>query len=207
MNNNMSLGETVKYTAYAIAILLIVIVATAPGCTNEAPGIECKAPLSTMTMRHDWGLAWLYSMECQDDAMEQDRWCVENGGTDCGEQFNLDQRWCTYWWATHANKIPLRECGITVIDILALPDEVDQNEPHIRGNEDDYDGDGISNYWEFWMGYNPCTPQSFGCDFPRDGTDDYDADGIIDSEDPAPICNMGTDPEHPDPANYGSDCV
>ena len=193
--------------AFAVVILLPVILLTGPACSNQAPGEECQAPLSTMTTRYEWQLAWMYSIECQEDAYDDERWCFDHGdgSYDCADQFRLDQKWCTYWWARMANKIPLRECGITVINILALPDEVAENEPHIVGNEEDYDGDGISNYWEFWMGYNPCTKRSFGCSFPPDGSDDYDADGIIDSEDLGPRCNM--DPEHPDPADYGMDCV
>lgn len=206
-NTNPTSHRFVGMATIGVALILITIIVTGPGCSYEAPGEDCQAPLSTMTARYEWQQAWMYSIDCQEEAEDVELQCFDrNDPTEnCSAQFNLAQRWCTYGWARRANKIPLRECGITVIDILALPNEVEENEPHIRGNEEDYDGDGISNYMEFWMGYNPCTTHSFGCSFPADGTDDYDADGIIDSEDTAPRCNM--DPEHPDPADYGSDCV
>ena len=46
---------------------------------------------------------------------------------------------------------------------------------------EDTDGDGISNYHEFFMGLNPCTPQTFGCINDADG--DFDFDGIPNGDD------------------------
>ncbi len=174
------------------------------GCESGTVGEDCQAPLSTMTMRSEWAKAYALNIDCQDRADLEDFKCIlrADPNEDCGAQFNLAQRWCVYWYARQANKIPLRECGITVINILGTPDELDINESLIEPNDEDEDMDGIPNYWEFIMGYNPCTAHSFGCSFPSDGSDDFDADGIPDSEDEWPICNMGNDP-----ADYGSDCV
>lgn len=50
------------------------------------------------------------------------------------------------------------------------------------------------------MGYNPCTPQSFGACV-DDAELDYDVDGIVNGEDEFPICNWD------DPAGWEGDCI
>ena len=189
---------TITQTAWLIAILLSV---AATGC-HEGVGEDCQAPLSTQTMRNEYVKAYSYHMYCQlDNEMRMDE-CIEQADPErsCGEEYNLQQRWCIYYFARKLNKVPLRECGATAWIINGTPDET---ENPVDPNYEDSDGDGVPNYWEVYLGYNPCTPHSFGCSYPLDGTDDFDADGIPDSEDEWPICNMdGTDP-----ADYGSDCV
>ncbi len=110
---------------------------------------------------------------------------------------------CHFWYTKRANKIPLRTCDARVFandGLDSLPMDEDGNTYFPIDQEEDSDGDGISNWWEFKMGYNPCTPQSFGACV-DDADLDYDKDGIPDGQDPYPICNMK------DPGEFQSDCV
>lgn len=211
------MNETKKTLMLAIgtvAVLLPVILLTGSGCNHEPVGEDCEGPLSTYTMRYEWNEAIMISYYCQDNASEDEQRCLDQElqpAEDCVEQFQLEQKRCLYWYARKANKIPLRECGAEIFTIIGLPDDLGPDVHPISANLDvDTDGDGISNYWEFVMGYNPCTSNSFGCGFPADGTDDFDADGYIDSEDEYPICNgsfIGDPDALPDRADYPLDCV
>ena len=67
-----------------------------------------------------------------------------------------------------------------------------------KGGENDTDRDGISNFWEYQMGLNPCEKYSVGGTI-ADGDFDYDNDGILNKNDSSPICNMQ--------GLYPSDCV
>ena len=185
-----------RYLCIIVSIIFI-------SCDNgNSPGGDCKSDVqSTYAMRYSWEQGWLYSSQCQETAHEDYYNCLDNGGDsqECFDQEDLDVKWCLYWLWKGANKLTLRECGVTIANITSSPDASDFA---VEVNMEDSDGDGVPNYWEFWMGMNPCSQYSFGCGTPRDGTYDYDADGIPDGEDDAPLCNMGDDP-----GEYPSDCV
>lgn len=52
MNNNMTIGETVKYTAILVALLLITIVATGPGCSHQGVGDDSLRLRSFLEVTH-----------------------------------------------------------------------------------------------------------------------------------------------------------
>ena len=183
-----------------MAILFVTSIALV--ACNESRSVSCESSQqSTWAMRDSWDKALIASYWCQEEAGDINLVCLENNfpNIDCTAELNAEQQRCVYWWMRGINKIPLRECGATIFNIVSTPDSSDY---HREPNMEDSDGDGISNHDEFQLGMNPCTEYSFGCDGGHDGSYDYDHDGIIDSEDPYPRCNTGEDP-----ADYPSDCV
>ena len=114
--------------------------------------------------------------------------------------------YCKYLYIEALNKIPLNECGTAIYitegetpEPASLPPaDFDANDPpheFIEKNSfwfypeyDDFDNDGLSNWFEYIMGLNPCTENSFG-NCIHDGDLDYDGDGIPNEEDDYPICN------------------
>jgi len=206
MNNEPTLGETLRNTAWLAVILLLVAVAT--GCGQSVGNYE-EGPLSTWTFRQEMEKADIQRWHCWEDADDQDQWCRDNPqpDVDCTAQYTLDTHWCSYWYMRKVNKVPLRECGVAVYIINGVPD--DPNYSSDRNMEDE-DGDGLKTFWEAWLGYNPCHKYSFGNNFPMDGSDDFDADGYLDRDDEYPICNgsfVGDPDALPDPGDYPSDCV
>jgi len=155
----------------------------------------------TWSMRYEWDRAWDYNLGCQERAENDFDRCLtsEDVSRDCAEEVNLENQWCVYWFARQINKVPLRVCGVSVYNIIGDPSTQDWR---LEPNDNDDDGDGVSNYWEFYLGMNPCSQYSYGCDGGQDGTNDFDADGVLDRDDSAPRCNTGYDP-----GDGISDCV
>lgn len=123
---------------------------------------------------------------------------MENGThSECAPERDEQESWCTNFSRGWVNKIPVRECGAFIYTINGEPGDPDYS---LEVNDEDSDGDGISNLNEYYMGLNPCTPHAFGsCS--NDADLDYDADGIPNSEDESPRCNWD------DPAEQFSDCI
>ena len=119
----------------------------------------------------------------------------------CEDNWQDSENNCQNLYAKRVNKIPLRVCDTRIFDNSngGLPEDEDGNLESMMMVEEDFDGDGISNWEEFLMGYNPCSSISFGCI--DDATLDYDNDGIPNWEDPYPLCNIE------EPSEYHSDCV
>ncbi len=211
----MQTKTTLSENIAIYGLLVLIILAMSNGCNDVSSGVgdDCQAPLSTQTMRYKWSEVIMISYYCQERASQNMTRCLDEGlqpSDLCIQDQQLEQKRCIYWYGRGVNKIPLRECGAEIFTIIGNPDDLGPDIHPISANLDvDTDGDGISNYWEFMMGYNPCTPNSFGCDFPPDGTDDFDADGYIDAEDEYPMCNatyQGDPDALPDPAEYNFDC-
>jgi hypothetical protein len=190
----------------------------------------CAIPADTIIMQYEWVQAQSYRNNClsKSDFHYEDcilnatvnyHDCVEVTGQDqagdggcfdfkvnknkeCDESWNQQDYECHNWYAKRVNKIPLRVCGTRIFDNSdgGLPKSEHGNVESMMVVEEDSDGDGISNWMEFLMGYNPCTPHSFGLCI-DDADLDYDVDGIPDGEDDFPICNPD------DPGEYPSDCV
>lgn len=194
-------------------------------------GIECAVDPNTLTMQYEWVQAEAYRQNCTDtndanyqicllDAELTYNSCVDATGTDaepgtgcmavadgkmqdCEEYYNEQNDSCHNWYAKRVNKIPLRVCGVRIFGNEGGELPYDENGyQYMNVNEEDFDGDGISNWMEFWMGLNPCTPWSFGQCI-DDADLDYDADGIPNGEDEAPICPK----DFKDKGEYLSDCV
>jgi len=159
---------------------------------------ECTpAPGETALMQYSWGIAYDYAMACEKQVQEESTQCNANKETDCATKYDKGRAGCFYWLGVHVNKETLRTCGAKIFKV-----DLDATVQINLGAEDkvDTDGDGIPNYWEYQMGLNPCTPNSFGSCY-KDAEEDYDKDGIPNGKDTAPICN----PE--DKTGNGSDCV
>ncbi len=193
---------------------LATVLATS-GCRAEAPintteiiiledEDTCPVDPNTQAIEFSWLQAQAQVARCLSDAESNFQDCLQNDtDPDCFDQNNLDNEWCYYWEARKANKLPARVCGVNVYNISGTPDE----EAYSREvNDEDEDGDGISTWYEYWMGYNPCTQTSFySGECLGDGELDYDGDGVSNAEDESPICygEYGAG----DPGNYPSDCV
>lgn len=67
---------------------------------------------------------------------------------------------------------------------------VEQLDPNSM--EHDADGDGIADYWEYYMGLNPCEKCSYGGipGLDCDGDLDWDRDGVPNGLDTQPICGQ-----------------
>ena len=170
---------------------------------------ECAIPPSTLMMQHSWAEATYYRLVCNNNVDDLMHVCNEHsedapgGLSACMEGYYDESAACDYYFAMRVNKFTIRECGVEIIEMLTPFEEYDPRDETQRlwkvDLEGDYDGDGISNYREYFMGYNPCTPQSFGC--VNDADLDYDVDGIPNGEDYDPICNWD------DPAGWEGDCI
>lgn len=193
------------------------------GCGGDTTvyetGTDCHVEPATLMMEGAWLEADTYMRTCQrqnEDLYHQCQYHSDDAGMnkeECMEGYYREQLMCTYFYAQRVNRMPLRECGVVVFRLLVdyedvmngtLPEETQVWEV----NTDDDDGDGISTWHEKWIGYNPCTPYSFGrC--VSDAELDYDADGVLNGEDDAnnpdgdgsPICNWD------DPGHWQTDCI
>ena len=189
-------------------------------------GIECAVDPDTLTMQYEWVQAQSYRRTCwnanelEEDACQleakvlyescmsmtdnQDS-CMDSQDQDriiCDNTYIENDYFCDFYYAKRVNKIPLRVCGVRIFDTSSGALPIGEEGYHTMGVLDvDSDEDGISDWMEYNMGLNPCTPHSFGLCI-DDADLDYDADGIPNGEDEYPICN----PQN-DPGEYPSDCV
>ncbi|MCX6734756.1 MAG: hypothetical protein NTZ25_02480 [Candidatus Peregrinibacteria bacterium] len=171
------------------------------GPQGPAAPTTCKlqAPAATFEMIYVWNEADAYRQTCHMETDNALQLCSKGSGNtppECTTQYKLNNDGCEYWFGLKVNKIPVRECGVEIVSITGTPGTDSFNWHIIDG---DYDKDGISNFFEYLMGLNPCTPNSFGCE--KDADLDYDDDGIPNGKDDSPLCNPK------DPAKYQSDCV
>jgi hypothetical protein len=163
---------------------------------------NCAVPPSTFLMQALWAEAQAYRWMCPLEAYDDFTWCIKQQPEkeeECFESLEDQEMVCEYYYATRANKIPLRECGAVIFEMASTPLKPGTH-PWVV-TLDDTDGDGVSNWHEYWMGLNPCEEYSFGECNPSDGELDYDVDGIPNGEDEFPLCNPD------DPAGWQSDCA
>ncbi len=191
-------------------------------------GNICAIPANTILMQYEWIQAENYNYYCITNATSGHETCkllVQNEYENCVDTIGFDNpgeggcydwrqneledchdNWmehlndCQSLWAKHVNKIPLRVCGTRIFDNSdeGLSEDSEGGLTPMMIVDEDFDGDGINNWHEFLMGYNPCTPHSFGLCI-DDAELDYDADSIPNGNDESPLCN----PEDPD----FNDCV
>lgn len=155
---------------------------------NGSDAQNCQTPVSTYhmmnykliaTREYDWRLE-------NAETIYQD--CLEAGVStpeECREYY-LQIKYSAYrHYVIRGNWFPQNECGAEVMVMTKTLEEY-VAEDGLYGIwspvvSEDADGDGISNYHEFFMGLNPCTPQTFGCINDADG--DFDFDGIPNGDD------------------------
>lgn len=160
-------------------------------------GDNCQAPPSTFTMASAWAEAEAYRYSCDLEAKMVLQTCLANDDAyKCQAAYKTDGDYCNTYYAKRINKIPLRECGVRIISVTGESGTPSFDFHVLDG---DQDGDSISNYFEMLMGYNPCTPKSFGC--LNDADLDYDKDGKPNGADDLPLCNPT------DPGEYQTDCI
>ncbi len=172
-------------------------------------GADCAIPPETLLIQMWWNEADTMRRDCWNDRELNFRLCLLNVETAedrqaCNHEETRHGVVCSIMHARKANVISLRTCGVAVfLNILHSEEDFDFENPELTPifevNHNDEDGDGIPTWWEFHMGYNPCTPQSFGCI--NDADLDFDADGIPNGDDEWPICNMN------DPGGWQTDCI
>jgi hypothetical protein len=173
--------------------------ATISNGTNGKDGsnaTSCAIPPATLTMQHEWSEAEMFRRDCWQDTITTFQNC-QAGYDSCMKDRDLAEQNCQDVFARWVNSPSMRACGASIIKIVGKPGDVDFS---TTVPDEDTDGDGISNWMEYNMGYNPCTPNTFG-DCVKDSDLDYDADGIKNGADEYPICNPK------DPAGWLSDCV
>lgn len=171
-------------------------------------GDTCPVSADTLPIQHSWAVAKAVRRACGDDASDNLSTCIEDGNnpTVCNQVADFERDECAYWEAREANKLPARVCGVTMFDIDG---DIGADNFSVTPTLDDWDGDGIANWWEYRMGYNPCTVNSFySVECTEDGDLDWDGDGIVNGEDDQPICHYNPDNEvQDDPGDYIYDCV
>ena len=170
------------------------------GETGEAGG-ECQIPASTLNMTSMNEEAWRISHVMSERANENYTDC-EQSEDQCRTRYLQDSYNAAFYFAVRANVFPLRTCGVEVISVISTMEEylASDGEAKIHLSvETDLDNDGISNYDEFLMNLNPCTPKSYGC--LNDAELDFDADGIPNGQDELPICNWD------DPGHWETACI
>lgn len=173
--------------------------------TQIIEGTKCvPAPPSSDLIAFDLAEAEAYKALCYSDAEEARETCYETSGTEenCQQQYGRSTKSCDYFTAWRANENALHECGAA---FYIIPENISPDEYNVTVDLDsDTDGDGIKNWEERIMGYNPCSPTSFGyCEDGQPWADadlDFDDDGIPNGRDDAPRCNWE------DPL-YSSNCI
>lgn len=113
----------------------------------------------------------------------------------CALDFMNKEGECQYYRAIRINTATMYVCGIEVFQL----DDATQTATFKNGI--DTDSDGVDDSWEVFMGLNPCEKFSYGTCSPADGDWDFDGDGLLNKDDPAPLCNPAIGP------NYQSDCI
>ncbi|MDH5597130.1 MAG: hypothetical protein OEY44_03425 [Candidatus Peregrinibacteria bacterium] len=154
---------------------------------NGADGVSCQTPVSTYYMMNykliatEERIRWLESARIRFDN------CIMDGietSTVCRENYLRSEFSAHSYYIIRGNFFPENECGARVMELTKTINEFvseDGSGSLWSRNMEDTDGDGIANYHEFFMGLNPCTPQSFGCTMDADG--DFDFDGVPNGED------------------------
>lgn len=204
-----------KLNAFVVVVVAVVVVVLGlGGCGGNVEnntylvGEDCQVPESTLLMQKSWAEADTYMRTCTAEADRMWQNCYDHpenwptgGQEECHNLAMKENNYCAYYYGMRVNKFTLRECGVVVFSNLTDPEMVPAGEqmPPWDVNDNDEDGDGIETWWEYMMGYNPCTPQSFGC--VEDAELDYDVDGIANGEDEFPLCNWD------DPAGWQGDCI
>lgn len=138
---------------------------------------SCAIPPSTLTMLTDWIRAASREADCLQDVMSAYHRCEDNGTGGCDQSGRTE---CINDFISDINHTPSYTCGAVLYTGTSIYD--------YQIVEEDTDGDGISNYWEYEMGYNPCSPNSFGSCV-NDADLDFDNDGVRNGIDPTPYCN------------------
>ena len=176
------------------------------------PGSEPQECTSPPPVTYEMGLALAkaetYFMSCSGDTYSTYNYCLKMANGNLMEEEACFNEWikadevCFFFYAKMLNKMPYRECGVKLFEAVYTYDPNTMVETYTTtflGNTADFDSDGIADWWETWMGLNPCTANTYGSCI-EDGDLDYDDDGIPNAQDEKPICN------ELDPEEYLPDC-
>ncbi|MBT4917751.1 collagen-like protein [Candidatus Peregrinibacteria bacterium] len=176
------------------------------GDTSE----QCTPDVWTLTLQTDYIEAEFRLQACRiETETAQDfcnNWCETKGEDescydDCEHEAAVSEWHCRLWYAKHVNLSTVRQCGLEVFTLLDdIDPEVTPYEYPYDVSVEDFDGDGIRDWWELQMGLNPCTQHSLS-NCLNDGDLDYDVDGIPNKDDEMQLCNPD------DPAGMQIDCV
>lgn len=189
-----------------LALLFSFLLGCGARVTQVIEGSNCEpAPPSSEIIEHDFVQSKLIHITCYEWAEDGRDACYKNGGDygKCQGEYDIEIHRCDYYMALARNKSAIRECDAR---IYVIPEGVKPEEYQLMVDESDTDGDGIVNWREAYMGYNMCSPTSFGfCEGDgqvwADADLDYDADGKPNGTDDDEVCNWN------DPAGYQTDCI
>lgn len=168
---------------------------------------QCVPDVWTLTLQTDYLEATFGRSICHMEVEHASQDCVEECEEtpdegcheQCWQEEELEYWHCEYWYGHAVNRATIRQCGLEVLTML-FDDSSNLTEHPWDASGEDYDGDGIRDWWELQMGLNPCTQHSLS-NCLNDGDLDYDVDGIPNKEDEFPLCNPN------DPAGWQADCV
>ncbi|MFC1656109.1 hypothetical protein ACFL3C_04520 [Patescibacteria group bacterium] len=141
------------------------------GCLDRDVGQPCGELTSEiLSMEAEW-----------DSADEELEGCLAMTPLNAAEMAR-----CRFNHAQRVNEPSLQACGEPIF--LIVGDEPGDPNFALIPNDFDFDGDGVSSYFEYRTRKNPCTEFSVACT--EDGNGDADEDGIPDNEDFDPTCNQ-----------------
>lgn len=193
-----------SFVATAIAAFFSLLPACGGDITIINEGSQCiPAPPSSDLIAFDLAESSTYQAKCYAEAEDAREACYEAGTQeDCQGQYGRSMKSCDYYTAWRANENILHECGAV---FYILPEGANPEEYNMTVDlESDTDGDAILDWHERIMGYNPCSPTSFGyCEDGQPWADvdlDFDKDGKPNGVDDQPLCNWD------DPV-YKSNCI
>jgi len=174
---------------YGSLIALLLITAAMTGCNDESPG-QCMSPgpsADTMHMQREWQDANNFYTNNRIFAEEKYTRCTDASDI-CEEEYQFQME-IGHWAYMHmVNKIPWQQCGALIYNVVGSP--YDPEGYTFEINNDDPDGDGLTNGQEKQMNYNPCEAETYECE--NDGEADKDRDGLSNMSDPLPECNEDT---------------
>lgn len=150
-----------------------------------------KIPQSTLDLQEEIKQAYDQAMEeylvCDDAYQDHLKECAVQGEGDelsCPSLYGYEANICTYNYAQSVNAPTEEKCGAQWIN---LSEGTNPKEFVSNPSLEDTDNDGVSNSDEIQAGSDPCSPNSLDPCL-NDGDFDFDEDGILNAEDPAPFC-------------------
>lgn len=122
--------------------------------------------------------------KCLEECDNETRGCTLEEIRNCSDTLLQESRKVDKEYVKRVNKIPLEVCN-TKVQVAT------ESGPRVVF-EEDADGDGLSNAYEFFREIDPCNPystesQKLSCT--NDGALDFDGDGISNAQDPYPDCH------------------
>lgn len=133
----------------------------------------------------DYDLAEAFARNCTTSVSSSYALCLSEGGGPenvqaCDDKRSQEVTVCVSYYSQLINRTVSRLCGAEISHFAT---------DYAEYVTEDTDGDGLSNYVEFTLRINPCSPNTFGNCF-SDADLDGDFDGIPNAVDLNPACDL-----------------